>query len=233
MQKHRPFTTVILAMSADGKIADVNRKAADFGSKADKAHLEEQIATNDAVIFGANTLRAHGNTLTINNSQLLQQRIQAGKPPQPIHIVVSQSARLNPEIRFFQQSIRRWLVTNSPGALSWEKSDHSFFEEILVFDNPEGKIDLEVALQHLMSLGIKRLGVMGGGELVASMIELDLIDEIWLTICPLILGGYLAPTPVAGSGFLPNLAPRLQLLEVRTIEQEVFIHYRLIRQLIN
>jgi 5-amino-6-(5-phosphoribosylamino)uracil reductase len=233
MQKNRPFTTVILAMSADGKIADTNRKAARFGSTADKAHLEEQIATNDAVIFGANTLRAYGTTLTITNSQLLQSRTQAGKPPQPIHIVISQSGRLNPEIRFFQQSIRRWLLTTSPGALSWEKSDRAFFEETLVFDNSEGKINLELALQHLMSLGIQRLAVLGGGQLVASMMELDLIDEIWLTICPLILGGSLAPTPVAGGGFLPNLAPRLQLLACRTVEQEVFLHYRLIRELIN
>jgi riboflavin biosynthesis pyrimidine reductase len=44
MVQHRPHTTVILAMSADGKIADVRRSPARFGSKTDIAHLEEQIA---------------------------------------------------------------------------------------------------------------------------------------------------------------------------------------------
>jgi 5-amino-6-(5-phosphoribosylamino)uracil reductase len=78
-------------------------------------------------------------------------------------------------------------------------------------------------------LGIKRLAVLGGGELVASMLELDLIDEFWLTICPLIIGGSSAPTPVEGSGFLPEFAKRLQLMEVHTIEMEVFVHYRLQR----
>ncbi|MDP5017898.1 MAG: riboflavin deaminase, partial [Dolichospermum sp.] len=46
-------------------------------------------------------------------------------------------------------------------------------------------------------------------------------------ICPLILGGNTAPSPVAGTGFLSNLAPKLQLLEVSMVEQEVFLHYRL------
>ena len=54
----RPHTTVVLAMSADGKIADVKRSPARFGSAADKAHLEKQVAQVDAVLFGAGTLRA-------------------------------------------------------------------------------------------------------------------------------------------------------------------------------
>ena len=69
---------------------------------------------------------------------------------------------------------------------------------------------------------------MGGGQLVASFLESNLIDEIWLTICPLILGGNIAPSPVEGTGFLSDLAPKLQLLEVSTVEQEVFLHYRII-----
>ncbi len=41
--------------------------------------------------------------------------------------------------------------------------------------------------------------------------------------------GVSAPTPVEGQGFLANLAPRLQLLEVEQVDQEVFLHYRLQR----
>jgi 5-amino-6-(5-phosphoribosylamino)uracil reductase len=242
MVQHRPHTTVVLAMSADGKIADFRRAPARFGSKADKAHLEEQIAASDAVLFGAGTLRAYGTTLTVSHPTLLQHRIQSGKSAQPLHIVITQSANLDPELHFFQQPIQRWLLTTPAGAISWQKREGKVptaedtprsefaakFEQILVFETPLGKIDILAALQHLAYIHITRLVILGGGELVASMLELDLIDELWLTVCPLILGGARAPTPVQGAGFLANLAPRLQLLEVRQVDQEVFLHYRLV-----
>ena len=72
--KKRPKTTVILAMTADGKIADRTKTAARFGSNADKAHLESQIALADGVIFGAGTLKAYGSSLPITNPNLLEQR---------------------------------------------------------------------------------------------------------------------------------------------------------------
>lgn len=50
-------------------------------------------------------------------------------------------------------------------------------------------------------------------------------DELWLTVCPLLLGGATAPTPVEGEGFCLALAPRLELLSVQANNQEVFLHY--------
>ena len=227
MFPHRPHTTVVLAMSVDGKIADFRRSPARFGSRVDKAHLEKQIATADAVLFGAGTLAAYGTTLTVTDPTLVKLRAQGGKPPQPVHIVITHSANLNPEIKFFKQPVRRWLLTTTQGAFSWK--GRSEFQQILVFETPTREIDIPAALKHLATLHITRLVVLGGGELVASLLGLDLIDELWLTICPLILGGNTAPTPVEGKGFLSDLAPKLQLLEVHTVEQEVFLHYRLQR----
>jgi 5-amino-6-(5-phosphoribosylamino)uracil reductase len=235
MLAHSPYVTVILAMSADGKIADFQSSAARFGSKSDKAHLENQIAISDAVLFGGATLRAYGTTLTVSNPDLLQQREKADKPSQPLHIVITESAKLNPEIRFFQQSIRRWLVTTHLGAVFWHNRQE--FERILVFERDSGKIngrinqqiDIKAALHNFKLAGIENLAVLGGGTLVASMFELGLIDELWLTVCPLVLGGMTAPTPVGGNGFLENLAPRLELMEVQTAENEVFLHYRVVR----
>jgi 5-amino-6-(5-phosphoribosylamino)uracil reductase len=214
-----------MAMSADGKIADVKRSPARFGSLADKAHLEKQVAASDAILFGAGTLRAYGTTLTVSHPQLLQQRRHQGKFAQPVHIVVTHSGKLNPEIRFFKQPVQRWLLTTALGALFWQARTE--FEQILILETSTGKIDISTALEHLTNVGITRVAVLGGGSLTASMLELNLIDELWLTVCPLILGGATAPTPVDGTGFIAQLTPRLQLLEVQTFEQEVFLHYRL------
>jgi 5-amino-6-(5-phosphoribosylamino)uracil reductase len=228
MMQHRPYVTVILAMSADGKIADFKRSPARFGSISDKAHLEKQIAASDAVLFGAGTLRAYGTTLTISHPQLLQQRVEIGKSLQPLHLVITESANLIPEMRFFGQPVRRWLITTTRGATFWQQRQE--FEEILIFEQENDGINILAALEHLTDVGIERLAVLGGGELVASMLELNLVDEFWLTVCPLILGSAIAPTPVGGVGFYESLAPRLELVEVQTVGNEVFLHYRVMRE---
>jgi 5-amino-6-(5-phosphoribosylamino)uracil reductase len=59
---------------------------------------------------------------------------------------------------------------------------------------------------------------------VASLFERDLVDELWLTICPVIFGGATAPTPVGGDGLL--LPKQLELVNLNRLDQEVFLHYR-------
>ena len=213
-------------MSVDGKIADYQQTAARFGSVNDKAHLEQQVAQSDGVLFGAGTLRAYGTTLTIRNPELLQQRQQQGKPLQPVHLVCSRSANLDRHYPFFQQPVPRWLLTTATGCRLWQASDA--FERILVTDTPTEDVDWSQTLQQLYDLGWRRLTVLGGGTLVASLLAADLIDEFWLTLCPLILGGVQSPTPVAGAGFLESVAPRLHLLDVKTLQAEVFLHYQVI-----
>jgi 5-amino-6-(5-phosphoribosylamino)uracil reductase len=225
----RPHTTVVLAMSADGKIADVTRSPARFSSSADQAHLENQVALADAVLFGAGTLRAYNTTRSVSNRQLQQQRQQRGLPIQPVQIVCSRLAQFDPQLRFFRQNVPRWLLTTEAGAEPWRnKSD--YFEQILVVNASNDGINWHDAYQQLNQLGIQRLAVLGGGDLVASLLAADLIDELWFTVCPLILGGAAAPTPVEGTGFSQQLAKRLELLAVERVDQELFLHYRLSRE---
>lgn len=221
----RPYTTVVLATSADGKIADAQRSPARFSSPQDKLHLEQQIAAADAVLFGAGTLRAYGTTLRVTQPQLVQQRYQQNLAPQPIHIVVSSQGKIDRQLRFFRQLVPRWLLTTTAGANYWQ--DKECFEQVLVCETADAKsIDWTSAMAKIASLGVQRLAVLGGGEVVAAMLAVDLIDELWLTVCPLLIGGDTAPTPVGGAGFTAASAPRLELLSVQAIAQEVFLHYR-------
>ncbi len=230
----RPATTVVLAMSADGKISDATRSPVPIGSKTDKSHLEQQVFLSDGILFGAGTLRAGGTAMRVIDPALIQQREQLGKPPQPVQILCSRSGEIDPQLRFFQQPVPRWLLTTKRGSCQWEQRPE--FEKILVFEEPPAQsrsenlsIDFTAALQHLAALGLERVAVLGGGQLIAALLAADLIDEFWLTVCPLILGGDKAPTPVDGAGFLTQQAPRLELLEVKQVEHELFLHYRLQR----
>ncbi len=223
----RPYITVILAISADGKIADHQRSAARFGSSNDKHHLESQISHMDGVLLGASTLRAYGTSLRVMHRELLQQRQEQGKPFQPVQIVCSRQADFDPQIPFFRQPFPRWLLTTAVGAKRWQHQPG--FDRILTGGNEGSNINWSLALQDLYDLQLHQLAVLGGGELVASLFAVDCVDELWLTLCPLILGGTNSPTPVAGDGFLEPLAPRLDLLDVRSLDHEVFLHYRVKR----
>ncbi len=273
-------TTVILAMSADGKITDTALTAARFGSANDKSHLEQQVAASDAVLFGNGTLRAYGTTMRVISPDLMEQRKLQGKPPQPVQIVCSRSRQFDPKLRFFQQPVPRWLLTGQEEETAQEETAMPFpyrmrdcrdtalpspcpmkdedtampfpypmkdcrdtalpspsptqdckFDRTLTTKTIAGEIDWIDAFQQLEALGIKRLAILGGGKLVASVLAAGLIDELWLTVCPLILGGEDAPTPVEGKGFLADLAPKLELLAVKQVGGEVFLHYRVDRTL--
>jgi 5-amino-6-(5-phosphoribosylamino)uracil reductase len=212
-------------MSADGKIADAKRSPAKFGSANDKTHLERQVAKADAVLFGATTLRSGGTAMRVVDPALIAQREQQGQPPQPIQILASKSGNIDPELPFFRQNVPRWLITTDEGGKNWQGK--SQFDRILVCQSPTGETDWMAAFQQMANLGIKTICVLGGGELIATLMAADLIDEFSLTVCPLILGGATAPTPVQGEGFLQNMAPRLELLSWQAIDQEIFLHYRL------
>ncbi|MGD1949470.1 MAG: RibD family protein [Leptolyngbyaceae cyanobacterium] len=223
---YRPYITTILAMSADGKISDTHRTAARFPSPADKCHLEQQLAKADATLFGAGTLRAYDTTALVKDSQLLEKRCHNTQLPQPVHIVCSASGAMEPTAKFFSQPVTRWLLTTAAGASRWQDTHH--FERIWIAPTKPmaSGFDWVQILRNFRDQGIKHLLVMGGGQLVANLVERDLVDELWLTVCPLIIGGKDAPTPCDGTGVCLANAPRFTLVSNQAIGDEVFLHYK-------
>jgi 5-amino-6-(5-phosphoribosylamino)uracil reductase len=216
----RPHVTVVLAMSADGKLADRTRSAGRFGSKHDQDHLEARVAEADAVLFGAGTLRAYGTTMSVQQPRFQAERAKRGQPPQPIQIVCSASGELDPDCKFFSQAVPRWLLTTNAGAKDWAAPK---FDRVWAVGDT---IDWPIVLDELAEAGITKLALLGGGQIVGSFFAAGLVNELWLTVCPLILGGATAPTPVQTPGWLETTAPRLHLIEVAPVDDEIFLHYR-------
>lgn len=218
-------TTLVLAMTADGKISDVTKSAPTFGSDRDYAHLEEQIMGSDVVLVGSGTLNDGGGAVVETKPELIQARLDRGKSAQPPQIICSRSGKIDPSLPFFQQSIERWLLTTKAGSADW--IDRPSFDRVLVCETADGKdIDWQAVKIKLAELAVENICFLGGAELAASLFAANFIDELWLTVCPFIYGGSAAPSPVTGEGFTPDLAPRLKLLSVDRVEDELFLHYQ-------
>ncbi|MDG1832120.1 MAG: dihydrofolate reductase family protein, partial [Verrucomicrobiota bacterium] len=67
----------------------------------------------------------------------------------------------------------------------------------------------------------------GGGQLNDSLFRADVLDEVNLTVCPLILGGRKAPTIAEGLGFAQlKDAAQFSLKSRRQVGNELFLVYR-------
>jgi 5-amino-6-(5-phosphoribosylamino)uracil reductase len=218
-------TTLVLAMTADGKIADVTKSPPTFGSKRDYAHLEAQIAWSDVILVGSGTLGDGGSAVLVQQPELIQARIDRGQPAQPPQLVASRSGKIDPQLAFFTQPIDRWLLTTKTGAKDWQNRD--LFSKVMICETADGKdLDWGAVTTQLAALNIENICFLGGSELAASLFTANFIDELWLTICPTIYGGSAAPSPVSGAGFSPDTAPKLTLLSADRVEQELFLHYQ-------
>ncbi|MBF2097156.1 MAG: RibD family protein [Gloeomargaritaceae cyanobacterium C42_A2020_066] len=213
----RPTVRVVLAISLDGRLSPATATAGRFGSAQDRKHLETQIAWADATLLGANTLRAYQTSLAIRDAHLVAERQRAGRPAQPQQWVCSQSGNLDPTWRFFQQPFPRGLLTSPRGAQRWPAG--AGFEDVWVSETEPW--DWDTILSQWHQRGAHRLLVLGGGQVVGALLAAGRVDDLYLTLCPVILG-HGGPRLAAG---LPHLQ-QLQLVETQIWPQEVLLHYR-------
>jgi 2,5-diamino-6-(ribosylamino)-4(3H)-pyrimidinone 5'-phosphate reductase len=89
------------------------------------------------------------------------------------------------------------------------------------------RVDLIKLLPLLKKIGLSSILLEGGGTLNWSFIEKDLIDEIYLSVAPWIIGGKDATSLTEGIGFNKmNEAPRFELIEVRSRNNYVILRYK-------
>src|SRR6185312_678158 len=92
----------------------------------------------------------------------------------------------------------------------------------------DDQMDFRAALHWLRKKWqVKNLLCEGGGELNTALIRQNLVDEIYLTLCPLIFGGRNAPTMADGIGVdSAEDATRLQIKTMKRVGQEIYLVYR-------
>jgi riboflavin-specific deaminase-like protein len=205
-----------LATSIDGKIATNNRAHVPFGTPADRKMMRVLRKRCDAIVQGAGTLRAFKKPLLV---------AETGK--QPINIVVSSKLEgVSPAWPFFTDSRTRKIVFVGPEC---KDSQIKKFEKLAVvcrLRKPSRKSSVAIQIINMLEkLGVKRLLVEGGGGLMWDFVKMNLLDEIYLTLTPRIVGGHQAPTLVDGPGFEPREIVNLKLKQCRRLGNELYLVY--------
>jgi len=227
----RPYVLVNMAMTADGKIATANRAVTSFGSACDHEHLLELRATADAVMAGARTVDSVPINLGPGPARFRRLRLQRGLDEYNLRVIVTGSGSIDPGAKIFRQRFSPILILTTRSAYAKERRKLSALADDLIVCG-ETEINFPMALNRLrVKWGIKRLLCEGGGELNGALFRAGLVDELHLTVCPMIFGGHEAPAIAGGRGFRRLAdAARYQIVSFRRAGNEIFVVFKPVKR---
>lgn len=224
----RPFVYVNMAMTADGKITSAEREYPRFTSEVDRRGMDRLRAEADAVIVGAGTVRADDPTLQVRDPEMQAYRESLGKPAGLVQVVVSSRGDLDPDCGFFTREPSAGRIVATVDEIDPDR-ESTLAARSEVWKLGSRRVDLAALLERLGRRGVERALLEGGGELNWGFVERDLVDELYVTIAPALLGGRESPTLLEGRGFSMDAQRRLRLLEVRREGDELFCRYAVVR----
>lgn len=216
----RPYLYLDMVASADGA-ATIRGRTGELGSDADRLAFSRLRGWCDAILVGAETVRIEDYGPPRPTDETQQRRRARGLTAVPRLVVVTASCRLEPGARLFSAPDRR------PVILTIEDTDPSALAAIRevadVRQVGHGRVDLTAALGHLRDEGVRHLLCEGGPTINAELIRLGLVDELFLTMTPQVVG---ASRRRIVEGAIDHGARHLELVELREHDGELLLRYR-------
>jgi 2,5-diamino-6-(ribosylamino)-4(3H)-pyrimidinone 5'-phosphate reductase len=173
-------------------------------------------------MVGVGTVVADDPSLTLDDPDLRAEREQRGERPNPARVVADSRIRTPPNARVLDDAAETYLLVSeaAPGDVVTQVEDGG----TTVIVAGEDRVDLGGALAELEAEGIDQLMVEGGGELIFSLFQAELVDELSVFVGPTLIGGREAPTLADGDGFVEQF-PALTLEHVERIDDGVLLQY--------
>ena len=206
-------------MSADGKIALPNRKQLRISSDEDIERMYKLRNECNAVLVGIGAVFSDDPKLTVNDRYV-------ENPKQPLRIVLDSKCR-TPEDALVLNDVAKTLIVTS------EKCDKKFGNNVEVIEcktDEKGFIDLEILLELLYTRGIKTLMVEGGSTVIWNFLKQRLVDDLYVYVGPMIIGGKNTPTLSDGDGIkgIGELIS-LEIANINRLGPGILIHYKMIK----
>jgi riboflavin-specific deaminase-like protein len=204
----RPYLAINMVATVDGRAA-VNGSAVGIGSTADKRLMRELRADADVVMHGAGTVRADPLSARVPHD-LVERRLTRGLSPQPLGVIVTRSGNLPPRHPYYDSPTVVYVTSDRPVNLP------SSVEVSRV-------VDVEAVVRDLTRREVRRILCEGGPTLNSALFKSQLIDEVFLTIAPKLVGGDDPLTIVKGPAFAETI--HLEVRSLVELEGELFIRY--------
>jgi riboflavin biosynthesis pyrimidine reductase len=182
----RPWVRANMIASADGA-ATASGLSGGLSGDADRTVFGVLRALADVVLVGAGTVRAEAY-----RPARIPERwagLREGRTPSPPIAVVSRSLDLMPASPLLTEAPghARTIVITVQGAPADRKAAVASQAELIVAG--EQRVDLRAAIGALAAMGHRRILTEGGPHLLGQIAEAGLLDELCLTVSPVLAGG--------------------------------------------
>lgn len=215
----RPHLYLDMVASIDGA-ATVAGRTRQLGGEADHLAFRRLRETCDAILVGAGTVRVEDYGPPRRHDGTVERRRGRGLADLPTVVVVSASLALDPEARLFSDPELRPTILTVADAPQARRQALAPVAELVSVGT--GAVDLTAALELLADRGWTRVLCEGGPRLNASLFTLDLVDELFLTVTPKLVGETdrrIVEGPIGD-------ARAAELVELRHHEDELLLRYR-------
>jgi riboflavin biosynthesis pyrimidine reductase len=206
----------------DGAVT-VQGRSGGLGSDGDRRVFRVLRALADAVLVGHGTAAAEGYRPVLADSAVGRLRADLGRPPTAPVVVVSRRASLSPDDQLVTAAVSPTVLVTC-GAADAGRRAALAAAGVQVLVCGEDDVDLPLALDALAGQGLEHLVCEGGPALFRAALAAGVVDELDLTVAPLLVGG--------GPGLLPGPLPgpaRVELGQVLEEDGYLFCRYAVLR----
>lgn len=220
----RPYVLLNMVSTADGRVTLDGRSGA-IGGSADKALFLGLRTAVDGVMAGAGTVRAEHYGRLVRAAHRREIRREHGLAEEPLACIVSGRLALSGEIPLLADpGARVAILTTSQASLP--QDCHADIQYIRAAR--DGLLDLPSAMRQLREdYDVRTLLCEGGPHLNAQLLSEGLVDELFLSLSPLLAAGDTTSEALRIlSG--PELDPPVTLELVSALEHDshLFLRYR-------
>ncbi len=180
----RPYVVCNFVSSADGK-ATAGGRTAPLAAAGDKAAFHLLRTQVDAVLAGTGTLGIERYGVPVRDERLIEIRLAEGRPAQPLAVVISRSGDVPFEIPLFTDARSRIVLYVPNGTTVPECA-----ADVTVHEVDPAHFELADVLRSLRhDHDVHSLLCEGGPVLFNALLADDLVDELFLTVSPVLVGG--------------------------------------------